>query len=145
MRLRKASLVRNHATPVDFINDRFRSQLLRYTVLSIQVLASIVYLAAQVNALQSTFNAMFGFDPKDVWPVIVIMSIILCFEWAGGLAVVAMSDSVQGIVMVISFFCLPLVILRNYGGWKDLDPSTYPRPDFYQSEWLFVVFVFDII
>lgn len=142
MRLRKASLVRNHSTPVDFITDRFRSQILRYTVLIIQVLASLVYLAAQVNALQSTFNAMFGFDPADIWPVIVIMAIILSFEWAGGLAVVALSDSIQGIVMAISFTLMPLVILYYYGGWNDLDPLTYPRPDFYQTpssedQWLF--------
>eukprot|EP00578_Thalassiosira_sp_NH16_P011569 CAMPEP_0181121150 /NCGR_PEP_ID=MMETSP1071-20121207/24574_1 /TAXON_ID=35127 /ORGANISM="Thalassiosira sp., Strain NH16" /LENGTH=730 /DNA_ID=CAMNT_0023205929 /DNA_START=48 /DNA_END=2240 /DNA_ORIENTATION=- len=133
VRLRKASLVRNHSTPIDFITDRFRSQLLRYTVVVIQVLASIVYLAAQVNALQSTFNDMFGFDPDDVWPVIVIMVIILTFEWMGGLAVVALSDSIQGIIMVISFICLPIVILSKFGGWKGIDPLTYPRKDFYQT------------
>lgn len=76
---------------------------------------------------------MFGYDPSDVWPVIIIMSIILAFEWAGGLAVVAMSDSIQGFVMVVSFLCLPVVILRNWGGWKDIDPMTFPRPDFYQT------------
>ena len=88
VRLRKASVVRNHHTPVDFITDRFRSHLLRYSIMTIQVLASLIYLAAQVNALKSTFNAMFGFDPDDVWPVIIIMAIILAFEWAGGLAVI---------------------------------------------------------
>ena len=50
---------------------------MRYTIFTIQVLASFVYLAAQVNSLQSTFNDMFGFDPSNVWPVIVIMVIIL--------------------------------------------------------------------
>lgn len=50
---------------------------MRYTIFTIQVLASFVYLAAQVNSLQSTFNAMFGFNPNDAWPVIVIMIIIL--------------------------------------------------------------------
>ena len=78
----------------------------------------------------------------EVWPVISIFAIILAFEWAGGLAVVAMSDSIQGIVMLVSFICIPFVILRNYGGWADLDPSTYARPDFYQTpseedQWLF--------
>lgn len=133
VRLRKVSLVRNHHTPVDFITDLWRSQLLRYTIFSIQILAAFIYLAAQVNALQSTFNGMFGFDPSDVWPVIVIMLIILAFEWAGGLVVVAMSDSIQGFVMLITFFTLPFVIMKNYGGWKDIDPSTYGRPDFYQT------------
>ena len=133
VRLRKASVVRNHQTPVDFITDRFRSHLLRYSIVTIQVLASLIYLAAQVNALKSTFNAMFGFDPDDVWPVIVIMAIILAFEWAGGLAVIALSDSIQGLIMLLSFVMIPIVIRKNFGGWTSLDPTTYPRPDFYQT------------
>lgn len=80
VRLRKASLVRNHHTPLDFVTDRYRSQLLRYTIFTIQILASFVYLSAQVNSLQSTFNSMFGFDPSEVWPVVVIMAIILGTE-----------------------------------------------------------------
>ena len=133
VRLRKASVVRNHQTPVDFITDRFRSHLLRYSIVTIQVLASLIYLAAQVNALKSTFNAMFGFDPDDVWPVVVIMAIILAFEWAGGLAVIALSDSIQGLIMLLSFVMIPVVIRKNFGGWTSLDPTTYPRPDFYQT------------
>ena len=133
VRLRKASLVRNYSTSVDFITDRFRSQLLRYTICSIQVVGSIIYVAAQVTALKSTFNSMFGIPIDSAWPVIIIFAIILGFEWAGGLAAVAMSDSVQGMVMVLSFICIPFVILRNYGGWHDLDPSTYAKPQFYQT------------
>jgi Na+/pantothenate symporter len=47
--------------------------------------------------------------------------------------VVALSDAVQGVVMLVSFICLPLVILKNFGGWHDFDPLTYGRPDFYQT------------
>jgi hypothetical protein len=35
--------------------------------------------------------------------------------------------------MVISFIIVPCVLVRNYGGWSDLDPETYPRPNFYQT------------
>lgn len=62
------------------------------------------------------------------------MAVILLFEWAGGLAVVAMSDSIQGLIMLISFICVPFVMVKNFGGWKDLDPLTYPRPEFYQTQ-----------
>lgn len=72
---------------MDFLTDRYRSQLLRYTIVVIAVMASIVYLAAQVNALRSTFNAMFGIPQSNVGPVLGIMAVILLFEWAGGLAV----------------------------------------------------------
>ena len=62
LRLRKASVVRNHQSPSDFITDRFQSQLLRYTIVFLQVVPSIIYLSAQVNALKGTFNVLFGLD-----------------------------------------------------------------------------------
>lgn len=44
VRLRKASVVRNHHTPVDFLTDRFRSQTLRYSVVVIQVCFLLQYM-----------------------------------------------------------------------------------------------------
>ena len=85
MRLRKASVVRNHQSSVDFVTDRFRSQSLRYTILFIQIMACIIYVAAQVNSLWTTVNSMFGIPLSNVWPTIGIMTAILLFEWAGGL------------------------------------------------------------
>lgn len=133
-RLRKASVVRNHQTPVDFITDRFQSQFLRYTIVTCQVLGSIIYLAAQVNALKGTFNSMFEVSPADAnWPVITLMLIILAVEWTGGLSSVALTDSIQGLVMMTSFILLPCIIKSHFGGWSALDVTTYPRPDFFQT------------
>lgn len=133
LRLRKASMVRNHQSPCDFITDRFQSQLLRYTIVFLQVVPSVIYLSAQVNALKGTFNAMFGLDPDTTYPVVVIMFLILMFEWAGGLSSVALTDAIQGFVMLLSFIMLPAIIKKNFGGWTVLDPDTYPRPDFYAT------------
>ena len=85
LRLRKASNIRNHQTPVDFITDRYQSQLLRYTIVFLQVLPAIIFLSAQVAALKNSFNAMFNLDPDAVYPVVIMMIIILLFEWIGGL------------------------------------------------------------
>lgn len=87
-------------------------------------------------------NFVFGLSPDAVYPVIIIMIVILLFEWAGGLSSVALTDAVQGLFMTLSFVMLPCVIKRNFGGWVDLDVKTYPRPDFYQNmsadrQWLF--------
>ena len=142
IRLRKSGLLRNHQSPVDFITDRYQSQLLRYTIVSLQIIPTIVYLAAQVIAIKRTFNSIFELDDEAVYPVIIIMFMILIFEWVGGLSSVALTDSFQAIVMILSFIVLPIVILKNFGGWQDLNPSTYPQPQFYQtlskdSQWEF--------
>lgn len=133
LRLRKASLIRNHQSPVDFITDRYQSQLLRYTVVFLQVLPTLIYLAAQVIAIKGTFNSIFELDPDSTYAVIIIMALILVFEWVGGLNSVALTDSIQAVVMVISFVIIPSVLVRNFGGWKDLDPETFPQPSFYQT------------
>ncbi|KAL3916705.1 MAG: hypothetical protein SGILL_005057 [Bacillariaceae sp.] len=132
-RLRQASEIRNHQSPVDFITDRYQSQVLRYTVVFLQVLVSIIYLAAQVVAMKSTFNSIFELDPDTNCVVVIVMFLILMFEWVGGLSSIALTDAIQAIVMVASFVIVPIVIVKNFGGWKDLDPETYPRPEFYQT------------
>jgi len=133
LRLRKASILRNHQSPVDFITDRYQSQILRYTVVVLQLFPSIIYLAAQVIAIQGTFNSIFELDPDESYPVIIIMGMILIFEWLGGLNSVALTDLFQAIVMVASFVILPSVVVKNFGGWTDLDPDTFPRPETYQT------------
>lgn len=133
LRLRKMSVVRDHQSPVDFITDRFQSQVLRYTVVFLQVFPALLYLTAQVLAVKSTFNAIFGLEPENPYGVVVIMMIVLIFEWIGGLSSVALTDSIQSVVMCISFLVIPAVMKRHFGGWAELDLSEYPRPEFYQT------------
>lgn len=133
LRIRRAGLLRNHQSPTDLITDRYQSQVLRYTTLLLQLLPSIVYLAAQIIAIKVTFNSIFNLDPDAAYPVVIIMLCIVLFEWLGGLSSVAITDSVQAVVMVCAFICIPCVIFRNFGGWQDLDPETYPKPQFYQT------------
>ena len=133
LRLRKAALVRNHKTPVDFITDRFQSQMLSSTVLFLQVIPALIYLTAQVVALKSTLNGIFGLQASITYPAVIIMATIVFFEWAGGINCVALTDCVQGLVMVVGYILLSCVLARNFGGWKDLDPATYPKPEFFQT------------
>jgi len=141
-RLRKASLVRNHQSPTDFITDRFRSQVLRYTAVTLQIFPSVIYLTAQCTAIRSTFNSIFRLEPDNNGPVIGICIIILLFEYMGGLSCVALTDAVQAFIMILSFLIIPIVIKKNFGGWDELDWQIYPRQDFYQTpthheQWLF--------
>jgi len=133
LRLRKAAMVRNHKTPLDFITDRFQSQLLRYSVLLLQIVPSMFYITAQVVALKSTFNSVFHLDPDVIYPVVTIMAITLFFEWLGGLRSVAMTDCVQSLIIVVAYVCLPPIVYKHFGGWADLDPLVYPKPEFYQT------------
>jgi Na+/proline symporter len=132
-RLAKASLARNHQSPVDFITDRYRSQILRYTTLFFQVFPSIIYLTAQISSIHSTFNVLFGISLNNYTPVVLICLLIVALEWIGGLQSVAMTDAAQGLLMVLCFITASFAILSKYGPWSDLDWETYPQPSFYQT------------
>lgn len=55
-RLRKASVVRNHTTPVDFVTDLYQSQLLRYPVAVCQIVAQFIWMCSNVAAIKNDFN-----------------------------------------------------------------------------------------
>jgi Na+/proline symporter len=76
---------------------------------------------------------MFNLSPDSAYPVVVIMAIILIFEWVGGLSSVALTDCVQAVVMIFTFISVPLVIMSKFYGWKDIDPYEYPIPEYYQT------------
>jgi sodium/proline symporter len=124
LRLRKAAVVRNHKTPLDFITDRFQSQILRYTVLLLQVTPSMFYITAQVVALKATCNSIFGLETDNPYPVLIIMAITLLLEWIGGLRCVAMTDCIQGGIMIVAYSALPILVAKHFGGWKDLLDTT---------------------
>ena len=66
-RLRKASLVRNHQTPSDFITDMFQCQLLRYGVIIIQLAAQFIWMTSNVVAVKNSFNMAFHLDEDSPW------------------------------------------------------------------------------
>jgi sodium/proline symporter len=133
LRLRRAATIRAHTSPSDFITDRYQSQLLRYTIVSLQLVPAVFYLAAQVTSLQTTFNGVFDIDSANPFPTIGIFFLILVFEWTGGLLSVAVTDVVQAFYIVIAFALTAVVVKKNFGGWADIDVDTFPRQFFYQT------------
>ena len=62
-----------------------------------------------------------------------VVAFILVSEWFGGLSAVALTDTLQGAIMVFGAISVTCVIKHVWGGWVALDPLTFPRPDFYQT------------
>jgi solute:Na+ symporter, SSS family len=106
-RLRKIGVLRRHQSPVDFITDRYQSQILRYTTTLLMIVPTLIYLSAQLAAIRSTFNSLFNIQPDSPWAVVGIAGIIVLCEWIGGMRSVAFTDCIQGIVMIACFVALP--------------------------------------
>jgi solute:Na+ symporter, SSS family len=133
LRLRRAATMRGHSSPSDFITDRYQSQLLRYTIVVLQLVPAIFYLAVQVTAMHSSFNSVFEISRDNPFPVIGIFFLILLFEWTGGILSIATTHVVQSVYIVIAFMLAAIVVKKNFGGCADLNVSTFPRPQFYQT------------
>ena len=76
-RLRKASIVRNHTTPVDFITDMYQSNVLRYTIATCQMIAQFVWMCSNVVAIKNDFNSALGMDADYPWITVGIVAFIL--------------------------------------------------------------------
>jgi len=128
IRIRKPPYV-----PSPFFSGTTRSQVLRYTVVCLQVVPSLFYTTAQVIALKTTINSIFALDPDTVYPVIIVMAVTLMFEWVGGMRCVAITDCIQAAIMILAYLFLTITLKKNYGGWSEIDLASYPRTDFYQT------------
>ena len=116
-RLRRLSLARSYYSPCDFIADRFGSNILRYSIFALMLVPSWMYLAGQVDALASVFNEMlFELEKLNPGGILIISAIILSYEWLGGLQSVALTDSAQGMIMVLGFFALLIMTCVHFGG-----------------------------
>lgn len=140
-RLRKAGAARNHSSPVDFITDRYQSHVLRYTIVFLQILPTLLYLAVHVIAIQRVVYGILGASTSTIVPTSIIMAFLLGSEMVGGLYGVAITDTIQAFIMVAAFLLIPIALKNNSDELVD-DWESYSRPDFYQtpskdSQWLF--------
>ena len=102
----------------------------------------IILLAHLTSTSAIVFYTPIPMSYMTAYPVVIIMFLILMFEWAGGLSSVALTDCIQGFVMLLSFIMLPSIIKKNFGGWTELDVETYPQPEFFatpskETQWSF--------
>ena len=80
-------------------------------------------MTSNVLSLKNAFNGAFNLDPDSPWITIGVLAFILVSEWFGGLAAVALTDCVQGAIMVFGAIAVVGVIKTQYGGWTALDPE----------------------
>ena len=76
-RLRKIGILRNHQSPIDFITDRFQSQVLRYTIMVLMFLPALCLLTGQLVAIRTTFNSLFDIPQESPVATLVISALLV--------------------------------------------------------------------
>jgi sodium/proline symporter len=115
-RIRRFSEVSDCITIPDFFEARFadRSGLLRAIVAVIIIVFMIAYVSAQFVAGGKTFGATFGMTQAQ--GVILTAAIILFYTMLGGFLAVSITDTIQGIIMIIALVVLPVIAVIHLGG-----------------------------
>lgn len=94
-----------------------RKLILRIAAL-IVVFCFTFYIASQFEAAGKAFESVFGLSKQS--SIIIGAAIVLVYTMLGGFWAVSVTDSVQGILMVIASLVLPVVAFSVVGGFGPL-------------------------
>ncbi|KAK3252860.1 hypothetical protein CYMTET_37865 [Cymbomonas tetramitiformis] len=122
-RLRPVSTDRGYFSPAQFITDRFHSRMLSVLCAVTLVIPQVIYIVVQVFSLRTTVDAVTEGEIDGRYAAIIFSVLILFYEMIGGLRSVALTDSIQSVVMLIAFVVTPFLILHLYGGFEGTVPE----------------------
>lgn len=116
---------------IDMLESRYydeKKKVLRIICSAIMVVCLIVYAGSQIMAAGTTFQFVLGWDYK--MSVIVGAVIVIAYTSAGGMLAVAMTDFVQGLLMICAI-AIALVLSLHHAGnpvevvgkLSELDPA----------------------
>ena len=94
-----------------------RKFLLRIAAIII-VFCFTFYIASQFEAAGKAFEAVFGISQTN--SILIGATIVLVYTLLGGFWAVSVTDTIQGILMVIAATILPIVALLSVGGFEAL-------------------------
>ena len=103
-------------TMLDYFEDKLgdHKHRLRHIFTLVLVVMVTAYIAAQLTATGKAFNHFYGIDNN--WAEIMGVAIILIYVTLGGFRAVAISDFLQGILMMLGLLIVPIWAVINAGG-----------------------------
>ena len=117
------------ATMPEFFEKRYGSKALKIVASVITFVFLIPYTASLYNGLSRLFESAFGID--YMWCVIGMSVLTGIYVIAGGYMATAISDFVQGIIMLVGIVAVIGAVLSSHGGFtgalKEL--SAVPVPE----------------
>ncbi len=129
-RLRRFSERYDCITVPDFLAARFedRSGALRLLSVLIILIFMVAYVAAQFVAGGKAFGAAFDLGATE--GVLITAAIVLAYTVLGGFLAVSLTDTIQGIFMIVALVLLPTLAIASAGGLgpivdelRQLDPT----------------------
>lgn len=110
----------------DYFEARFgdKSHALRVISMLIIIFFYTLYVAAQFVGGGKLLNAAFDLDPT--WGLVITAAVVMLYTLLGGFLAVVWTDVVQGIMMAIVAFILPILGIIKLGGPVELIEKLRP-------------------
>ena len=117
-RIRRFSEVHDCITVPDFFSERFEDHngFLRSVVVVIIIIFMIAYVSAQFVAGGKAFQSSFNLTETE--GILLTTGIILFYTMVGGFLAVSLTDTIQGLFMVIALLVLPVIAINHMGGFS---------------------------
>ncbi len=106
-----------HLTFTDFLVHGATGSTRRRLVITasaITIFSFVFYIAAQFQGAGNTFSSAFGLSMPG--SIVLGASIIMIYTLLGGFWAVSVTDTVQGLLMMLTAILLPLALLTELGG-----------------------------
>jgi SSS family solute:Na+ symporter/sodium/pantothenate symporter len=118
-RLREVAVERKYNSPVSLIQDRFQSKALHRAISLIMAIPMVFYLTAQFSALGNTIVSLSQGAVPAVVGQIILAVIMLLYETFGGLKGVAITDVLQGCLLLTGTVSTCFVFGIVFGPFPD--------------------------
>ncbi|MCL2865519.1 MAG: sodium/proline symporter [Lachnospiraceae bacterium] len=123
-RLRRYTIIaKNSVTLPEFLENRFHD-----TSHALKVIAAIffsifftVYAASGFVAGGTLLPQIFDISYQA--SVVIIASFVVLYTLIGGLMAISWTDSIQGMMMLLAIFFLPLIVISTMGGWGNVSAN----------------------
>jgi len=103
-------------TILDFFEEKLgdRKHLLRIVFSVILLVMVTAYVSAQITATGKAFNGIYGWDV--IVGEVIGTAVVLLYVTTGGFRAVAVSDFIQGLLMLLGLILVPLFAVIKAGG-----------------------------
>ncbi len=116
-RIRCFSEKKDCITVPDFFAERFNDKTgsLRAVVVVIIIIFMIAYVSAQFVAGGKAFESSFHISENQ--GILLTTAIVLFYTMVGGFLAVSLTDTIQGMFMVVALLILPVIAIMHLGGF----------------------------
>ncbi|BCV23681.1 sodium:solute symporter [Gelria sp. Kuro-4] len=114
-RLHVVSKKYGFVTPSDWFDKRFNSKAVTLVATLLMAYGLLNYLLEQLVAMGQAISGLTAGVIPYIYGVIFLVTIMLIYEWMGGMKAVALADFINGVVILIGVIGFVLLAWANFG------------------------------